>query len=272
MLGANTDGVGYCYVDKGEFIIKKYPYSLEKVLKNKKTNKEFLSHLPFDGITVVHIRSSSVGHELRKSNTHPFLIEDGKKSFAIAHNGTYHEYGGAKLALGNTVKFFGNTDSEVCGQLIRIAGVRKFTDEVDGAGVFMVLNKLGELTVIKTSGELSLVRKKGGRMLLASELDFTKYPRQLEALLGYYRFDKNLRYVSHRQKKSQFKWTPAKTATAYEGSFGGEQKIDSTPTVTTWVHDKATGNMIRKVEKLTNFRAAGMYGEHGYNHIHDYMD
>ncbi len=257
-LGANTDGVGYVYASENKFVVKKYPYSLEKVLKNKNKNKDFLSHLPYDGITLIHLRSSSVG-ENKKCNTHPFIIGEGKGQFALIHNGTFHAHDVARLAMCKTVNFEGQCDSEVAGHLINIAGVKAFTNNIDFAGVFMVLNLKGELTVIKTSGELSMVNRKGGRMLLASELDFKEYPKQLEALLGYYHFDNRLRYINHREKKSQFQWS----GTSYNNSFGGSKKTtpydddednSSAVAVTTRVFDPVSKSYIKKTMPLNTFK------------------
>ena len=195
-FGHNKDGTGSAYIKHGQFVINKWPKSLDKVLKSEPS---FLSHMPCDSLTIVHLRAASHGATL-KVNTHPFQVGN----WCFAHNGIFSEYNIARLALGKTIKLYGDTDSEVAAHLLNIAGPKKFTEEIDSSGVFLALNIDGSLWAMKTSGDLVFATLKKSRILIASELDCDKFGKQYEVVDGWYKFDKYGRYLKHKKKKS--KW------------------------------------------------------------------
>ena len=93
-----------------------------------------------------------------------------------------------------------------------------FCKEIDRAGVFLCLNIDGTLHVSKTSGDLSLIQKSNKTILLASNLDFRKYKRQLEAFEGWYVFDKNGFYRKHKKKDNEYdNEDPVKKSLKYIG-------------------------------------------------------
>lgn len=192
----NKDGIGSVYVKDNEFIVEKYPKSLSEILKNK---VDFLSHMPYNGWTIAHLRAASHGKNT-KNNTHPFIVDD----WAVVHNGIWSEYNVVKLALEKTIDFKGETDSEVAAHLINMAGPERFSEEVTFGGVYLALNRDGSLYAIKTSGELSLFEWKNNKALLASELDLERYSGVSEALNGWYKFDKHGKFVKNKSVQEEF--------------------------------------------------------------------
>jgi len=189
----NTDGVGSAYLKNGGFVIDKYPCSLGKILSKR---IPFLEHMPHNGWTIAHLRAASHGNN-KKVNTHPFLV--GK--WAIMHNGIWSEYNVVKLALEKTIKFQGETDSEVAAHLINTAGPLRFMEEADG-GVFVGLKKNGELHVMKTSTTSDLALSPWRNVnLLASELSFIKYRETEEKPAGWYKFNADGILVNQKKKK-----------------------------------------------------------------------
>ena len=180
----NRDGVGSVHLDsKGQFKIVKYPRALTSILRHK---QPFLTHMPHDGWTLVHLRAASHGKNAVE-NTHPFEVGD----WCVAHNGIWSEYSIAALLLDHFagVKCEGETDSEVAAHLLNIIGPEKFTEELHWAGVFMGLKRDGHLWVMKTSGELEAIDR-NGQVLLSSEFDYRRYRRNqtYEVGCGYYHF------------------------------------------------------------------------------------
>jgi hypothetical protein len=155
--------------------------------------------MPHPGWTIAHLRAASHGANT-KENTHPFIVGP----WAVVHNGVWNDYNIAKLALNKYVKFTGETDSEVAAHLINVAGPKKFAEEINFGGVFLGLNKDGSLWVMKTSGELVLFPMMDEKVLIASELDDDTYENTYEALLGWYHFDKEGKYMKHKETKSSF--------------------------------------------------------------------
>ncbi len=198
MENANTDGVGSAYLNsKGEFVVEKYPTALYKILKK---GKRFLSHLPHPGWTIVHLRLASHGNNTM-ANTHPFLVGD----WAICHNGVWSDYAVAKLILEKTtdIKLNGETDTEVAANVINLLSPKVFAKEISFGGVYLCLNKNGTLHVAKTSGDLSLLELGNGATLISSELDMEKYPTNLEALCGWYHFDKDGKCITGIANESE---------------------------------------------------------------------
>ncbi len=194
----NPDGVGSAYVKNEEFVVNKYPYSLHTALR--RNQDEFLSHMPYRGWTIAHLRAASHGQNFHK-NTHPFIAGN----WAVIHNGIWSDYNIAKLALRKFVKFEGETDSEVAAHMIRFLGPPKFAKEIEHGGVFLALHRNGGLHVMKTSGDLSYSEYRGDKVLLASELSPRRYDAQ-EALVGWCYFDKHGRYI--RSQKKEFEYFP----------------------------------------------------------------
>lgn len=231
---ANTDGVGSVYVKKGEFGVEKCPDSLSNVLKG---GYPFLGHMPYNGWTVAHLRAASHGKNTME-NTHPFIVGN----WAIAHNGIFSEHNIVKLALGDRIKFKGETDTEAAIHLINIAGPKKFAREVTQSGVFLCLNKNGSLYAIKTgfSSDLVLYQRNNGTTLIASELEMESYKRQVESLIGWYKFNKHGKYVAHREtdrfasnRTTTYTYTPTKSIRGRAPKTHGIYVPSWTPTACT---------------------------------------
>jgi hypothetical protein len=206
----NTDGTGSAYVKDGRFVVDKWAKPFSWVVKNK----PFLAHMPYDGWTLAHLRAASHGDNA-KENTHPFIIGP----WAFIHNGIWSEYNLVKLALSRQVKFEGDTDSEVAGHLWNIIGPKKFAENIDFGGVFVGLKANGELWVAKTSGDLEIKALRGERVLLASQFDNRKYDNTVEALHGWYHFDRDGKYVTHKEDKET--WSSGYPYRGASGHFNG---------------------------------------------------
>lgn len=175
----NKDGVGYAYVEDGEFVVRKYPYSLSKALKKQ---KDFLRHMPYNGWTIVHLRAGTHG-ENKVENTHPFVVND----WCICHNGVWSDYKLARALLKDDT-FIGDTDSEVAAHVINFLGPTKFVDSIEYGGVYLGLKKDGSLYTIKTTGQLEMVRK-NAKVIIASEFNEKNYPTRYESLYGWAHFN-----------------------------------------------------------------------------------
>ena len=186
----NTDGTGAAWIKDGKFVIEKYPRSLSKVLRKHR----FLGHMPHVGWTIAHLRAASRG-DSSLVNTHPFVA--GK--WVVCHNGTFDEFKIVKLALGNRIKFDGETDSEAAAHLISGAGPKRFSETIDWAGVFLALNIHGDLWAIKTSGDLEIQALPKNKVVLCSKFDFSEYGNADEAQIGWYHLDKDGRYIKHKK-------------------------------------------------------------------------
>lgn len=151
-VGNNDDGVGYCYVKDGKFILKKYPTDIGSAMKS---HPDFLGHMPHDGWTIAHERMATHGGNTH-GNTHPFVRE----RFAVVHNGifTQHE---AIRPLASMHVLEGETDSEVAAWAIDVMGPRRFSESYRAGGVFLSLEKTGDLHLSKLSGWLKVARKDG---------------------------------------------------------------------------------------------------------------
>jgi predicted glutamine amidotransferase len=186
MEGFNRDGVGSAYArPDGRFVIKRYPWSLRSLLTEHKDRDKFLSHMPHDGWTIVHLRIATHGG-IAVQNTHPFTAGE----WCVVHNGVWDGHAGARLALSNSIKFRGETDSEVAAHLINIVGPKKFAegliDGLDYGGVFLALNRNGHLWVLKTSGELENLTHKGATLLASSIM--VEAPKVKRCLDGWYHY------------------------------------------------------------------------------------
>lgn len=193
----NVDGTGSAYVKDGEFIVEKWAKPFSKVVRRNR----FLSHMPnHDGWTIVHLRAASHGCN-KVENTHPFIVGD----WAFIHNGVWSDYELVKLAISNQVKIVGETDTEVAANFWNIVGPKTFAKAVKFGGVFMGLHRNGKLWVANTSGDLEIKALSGQRIVLASEFNRQNYENTVDAMRGWYEFDKNGRYLRHKENDST--WT-----------------------------------------------------------------
>jgi predicted glutamine amidotransferase len=202
MEGSNTDGVGSGHIENGELKIRKWPKSLTSILKSGKPFLEHLENPNFNGWTIVHLRAASIG-EVSLANTHPFNID---KKWIFAHNGTLssNENNMLRLAMSKTVKFEGETDSEVLGHLLNIGGAREFAETIKNSGVFLSLRKDGCLYAVKTSGMLDICSR-NGLHFLASDIKFVDYPdAKTVSNSGWFYFDANGKLLSNKEIKSSY--------------------------------------------------------------------
>jgi predicted glutamine amidotransferase len=224
--GCNTDGVGSAYLSNGKFIVDKHPTSLTDLLS---AGHPFLGHMPYNaGWTIAHLRAASHGENAHR-NTHPFIVgagnrEAGEGEWCIAHNGIWSDYSVVKLALSKFVKFSGETDSEVAAELINLVGPKAFSEEVTFGGVYLSLNKNGDLWAVKTSGDLECFHRTDKTILLASDLDGRKYRRAYEHERGWYRYNKHGKYVAHAIKE-----TSAYSSHLPEYVWGGRKSRNYSP-------------------------------------------
>ena len=105
----NTDGTGSAYVLDGKFVVDKWAKPFSSVIRTK----PFLSHMPYNGWTLAHLRAASHGDNVKK-NTHPFVVGP----WAFIHNGIWSEYNLVQLALSKQIKMEGETDSEVAATFL----------------------------------------------------------------------------------------------------------------------------------------------------------
>lgn len=197
MVGTNLDGTGEAYIEDGKFIVNKYGYSLYKVLRK---GKPFLNNLQSrKGITICHLRAKSIG-QVSKENAHPYISLNGR--IASMHNGTVprSEIRLLLAYLQSCEGFNSSTDSSAAGEVISRISMKNFIDIVDFCGVFVSLNINGSLDIGKTNGDLALHLKEDGTCLIASELDDDKYKKTIEMSRGWFKFDNNLRYITHKTK------------------------------------------------------------------------
>ena len=194
----NTDGTGSAYVKpNGEFVVDKWAKSLGWVINNRRS---FLSHMPYNkGWTIVHLRAASHGKNT-KDNTHPFVVGP----WAFIHNGIWSEYNLVKLAMSKSAKIVGETDSEVAANFWNIIGPKKFSEVITYSGVFMGLHKSGHLWIAKTNGDLEIQALKRKQVLLVSELNPSQYESRVDALNGWYHFNSEGHYVSHKENSNNW--------------------------------------------------------------------
>ena len=188
----NSDGTGSVHVKDGDFVVNKWPLPLFKCV-----DKPLLDHMPHNGWTVVHLRAASHG-PVAKENTHPFV----QGPWGVVHNGIWSDYDLVKAALRKYVKFQGETDSEVASVLLANIGPKRFSKLITFAGVFLALNKNGDLWTVKTSGDLEMIQTKYG-MLLASTL-----PERFQApeqSVGWMRFNPNGKLAEKKEYEYSYK-------------------------------------------------------------------
>lgn len=194
----NDDGVGEAYVVKGEFKVNKYPYSYNEAVTKKNI---LFQHMPSDSWTIAHVRLSTHGkNEWR--NTHPFV----KGDVAVVHNGIFGHYSLIKAALGGSVKWSGETDSEVAAYLYSKLGPNKFFEEMPKFGsVYLGLKRDGSLSAVKFgSGDLRLQRLENDTFILASEFPWKEpYYACRDAAEGVLKLDKEGHAENFQFQKKQ---------------------------------------------------------------------
>lgn len=204
MIGTNPgnrDGFGFGYLgDKGEFIVKKTCLGLDEVLK-KKSAKDFINW-PEDRWVIAHIRRASVGAVCDR-NAHPFIINN---QFIGCHNGSYKSHEIIRAAMGKEIKYSSGIDSEVMLNLLGKIGPSKFNKICDDNGVYLIINRKGELCAIKNTfqGDLKIVKMKESKLdFLISEMPTMSDLPEEELDAGYYIFDKEGKLIKKKVKKSE---------------------------------------------------------------------
>lgn len=206
-LKGNTDGTGSIHVKDGQFVTRRYPFSLTRVVKEQRV---LVGHMPYPGWTVVHVRAASHGSN-KVANTHPFI----KGKWGVVHNGVWSEYEIAKAALHRLVQFEGDTDTEVAAYVFSAIGPKKFSKLIDFGGVYLGLHQTGDLWAVKTSGDLVQADTKYGK-LLASELP-DKYDGE-EVEEGWMHLGANGKLI--RQAENTSRWS-SKYSSPYPGMYSG---------------------------------------------------
>ena len=234
---SNTDGVGSVHLsENGEFVVNKYPTSLSKVMEK---GTPFLHHMAngdFNGWTLTHLRAASHGAVAMK-NTHPFIIDN---KWGFVHNGVWSDYDVVKLALSKTIKFEGETDTEVAGHLFSIAGPKAFCETINSAGVFCGLRKDGALFIVKTSGSLEFNELPNKTIVAASDIKRAEYPQAELIQSGWYYFNKSGKLIKSSKKTTVF----TNSYNNAGGKFLPSSNVGSTPAhmldeeyVSEWRHE-----------------------------------
>lgn len=161
----NEDGVGSAYVKDGEFILKKYPYSYKEAVSKK---DDLFDHMPYKGWTLAHVRWATHGGNTLP-NTHPIVRGD----LVGVHNGVFSAAPLLRAAMDGGVKWAGETDTEVALYLLNKWGPAEFYKQMPmGSGVFLRLDRKGQLDCIKTSGEMKFLKLDNGKYIVASAFPF----------------------------------------------------------------------------------------------------
>lgn len=168
-VGGNDDGVGSAFVKDGEFVVKKYPYSYHEAIAKK---NDLFDHMPYQGWTIAHVRLATHGGNEYK-NTHPII----KGNLVGVHNGVFGAANLIRAAMNGSVKWQGDTDTEVALYILNKLGPEGFRKEMPySAGVYLALGRDGALTAIKCSGDLRIWRTQDDRFILASSFKYdSKY-------------------------------------------------------------------------------------------------
>lgn len=195
----NDDGVGSCYVEKGEFKLQKYPYSYQQAVSKK---DKLFDHMPYDGWTLAHVRMATHGGNEYK-NTHPII----KGNYAVVHNGVFSDSRLVRAALADSVKWSGETDTEVAAYMLNKLGPSEFYKVMPSyAGVYLALHRDASLVAIKMgSGDLELKRNENDTFILASEFPWTEsyWKKRLSAEAGILKLDKEGHALNFKFKKQE---------------------------------------------------------------------
>lgn len=197
MEGLNIDGFGLCYVENGNFVVKKWIESFSELLEKKIPIFEHLKK--HNSWTIFHQRKASIGDKSLK-NVHPFVSGD----YAIIQNGTWTDHKIARLALGKNIKWESDTDTETALHCIINSGIKKFSETIDWGGVFLLLSKKdGALFVIKTNSisDLEIQKLDSGKFALCSRFPIGQ--PYVAAESGYYKFnpDGTLAHFTKKENK-----------------------------------------------------------------------
>lgn len=185
-VGGNDDGVGEAYAKDGEFKINKYPYSYQQAVGKGDT---LFKHMPYKGWTLAHVRFATHGGNEYK-NTHPIV----KGNIAVVHNGVFSQANIIRAAMADSVKWTGDTDTEVAAYMLHKHGPEGFYTIMDkyahSPGVFLALHRDGSLVAVKCGGDLELFRASNETFILASTFPLgDMYRKSREASNGILKFD-----------------------------------------------------------------------------------
>lgn len=160
--GGNEHGTGVAYLKGKSFVIQKYPVSYAECVTKK---HPLFGHMPHDGWTIAHVRYATHG-EKTYANTHPII----RGHSAVCHNGIFSGTPLIKAALNKSVKWQGETDSEVGAYMLNSLGPDEFYKAMpSGAGVWLALNRDGSLSVSKLSGDLEMIQNEKEQIVIASQ-------------------------------------------------------------------------------------------------------
>ena len=161
-VGGNDDGVGSVYLDKGEFIVKKYPYCYREAVTKK---DPLFEHMPYDGWTLAHVRMATHGKNAYE-NTHPIIRGD----LAGVHNGVFSDSKLVRAALHKATVWQGETDTEVGLYMLDQMGPKAFNEVMPSwSGVWIAMHRDGRIFVSKQSGDLENHKMSNNTYCLASE-------------------------------------------------------------------------------------------------------
>lgn len=247
----NDDGVGEAFVVKGDFKINKYPYSYHEAVTKKDA---LFKHMPYDGWTIAHVRLATHG-EHTWVNTHPFI----KGDVAVVHNGVFGAHSIIKAALGGSVKWSGDCDSEVAAYLLSKLGPDKFFQEMPKfSSVYLGLNRDGSLDAVKLgSGDLKIYRRENDTFILASEFPFSKpWYDSRECAEGVLSLDKdghatNFKFENRESRRERYEGYYSSRYTG-RGGYNNtvEELVDSMITNTPSTESTAVLLPFRKQKKL----------------------
>jgi len=131
------------------------------VQKAAKAAKDFKFSLPKNVKAVMgHTRHTTQGTEKRNHNNHPFINADG--TFALAHNGILVNDKELKISE-NLPQTEIETDSYVAVQLLDKYGfdLKKMAELVSGMFTFTILDKDGNLHIVKNDSPFYLIEMGG---------------------------------------------------------------------------------------------------------------
>ncbi len=223
-VGGNDDGVGEAYVKDGKFFVNKYPYSYKDALSK---GDALFHHMPFNGWTIAHVRYATHGGNDYK-NTHPFI----KGDIAVVHNGVFGAADIIRAAIADSVKWSGDTDTEVAAYMLSKLGSEKFYEVMNkygSPGVFLSLRRDGALTAVKIGGDLEIFRLQNETLMLASRFPYNdEYKQNRDVSNGILKFDheghaKNFKFEKEFREKKDY-WsqgTKSGTSGREHGNTGG---------------------------------------------------
>jgi len=199
----NSEGFGYGYVKEGKFVYNKTHLSLEEILKHKNKKNFFGNCFNHNSWVLFHLRAASRGG-VCAVNSHPHEVGN----WLICHNGTAKSAPLIRACFGRSVKYKGQTDTEICGHLLAKIGPRGFNNVIEDAGVFLALEKNGSLWAFKTDwhADLKIARiekDNKDKTFLISELDYNGDIVNEEMDCGYLHLSADGKYIKHKERKIQ---------------------------------------------------------------------